>query len=167
MLGLGLGLGLGLKLVRVTVLLGQVDRELVQDLARVAGQGPEERPVTVHDDETELVVRLEQLLQRLVRGRGRATGRARGSTTAVGGRESVGRGASAQGGKKKEWTGGGAGGGGGGAWRWCAPLGGGRRRTSVWNLLSHRYREVLIGLNGSKSMFTFFSLLSSVKMVPQ
>ena len=43
-------------------------RELVQDLARVAGQRAEERAVTVHHDEAELVVRLEQLLQRLVRG---------------------------------------------------------------------------------------------------
>ena len=40
-------------------------------------------------------------------------------------------------------------------------------RASVWNLLSQRYSEVLIGLNGSKSMFTFFSLPSSVTMVPQ
>ena len=40
-------------------------------------------------------------------------------------------------------------------------------RTSVWNLLSQRYREVLIGLKGSKSMLTFFSLPSSVTMVPQ
>ena len=39
--------------------------------------------------------------------------------------------------------------------------------TSVWNLLSHKYREVLIGLKGSKSMLTFFSLLSAVRMVPQ
>lgn len=39
--------------------------------------------------------------------------------------------------------------------------------TSVWNLLSQRYREVLMGLNGSKSMLTFFSLPSSVTMVPQ
>ena len=40
-------------------------------------------------------------------------------------------------------------------------------RASVWNLLSQRYREVLIGLNGSKSMLTFFSFLSSVTIVPQ
>lgn len=39
--------------------------------------------------------------------------------------------------------------------------------TSVWNLLSQRYREVLIGLKGSKSILTFFSLPSSVTMVPQ
>ena len=38
--------------------------------------------------------------------------------------------------------------------------------ASVWNLLSHRYSDVLIVLNGSKSMFTFFSLPSSVRMVP-
>jgi hypothetical protein len=40
-------------------------------------------------------------------------------------------------------------------------------RTSVWNLLSHRYSDVLMGLKGSKSMFTRFSFPSSVKMVPQ
>ncbi len=39
-------------------------------------------------------------------------------------------------------------------------------KASVWNLLSHMYREVLMGLKGSKSMLTFFSLLSSVKIVP-
>ena len=39
-------------------------------------------------------------------------------------------------------------------------------RASVWNLLSQRYNDVLIGLKGSKSMLTFFSLPSSVKMVP-
>ena len=39
--------------------------------------------------------------------------------------------------------------------------------TSVWNLLSHKYKDVLIGLKGSKSMFTFFSFPSSVTMVPQ
>lgn len=39
--------------------------------------------------------------------------------------------------------------------------------TSVWNLLSQRYKDVLIGLNGSKSILTFFSLPSSVTIVPQ
>ena len=39
--------------------------------------------------------------------------------------------------------------------------------TSVWNLLSQRYNEVLIGLKGSKSMLTFFSFPSSVTIVPQ
>lgn len=38
--------------------------------------------------------------------------------------------------------------------------------ASVWNLLSHRYSDVLICLNGSKSMFTFFSFPSSVIIVP-
>jgi len=32
----------------------------------------------------------------------------------------------------------------------------------VWNLLSHRYREVLIGLKGSKSILTLRCLPSSV-----
>ena len=53
------------RLTTAAVLLGKVDRELVQDLARVAGERAEERPVTVHHDEAKLVVRLEQLLQRL------------------------------------------------------------------------------------------------------
>lgn len=34
-------------------------------------------------------------------------------------------------------------------------------------LLSQRYKEVLIGLKGSKSILTFFSLPSSVTIVPQ
>lgn len=34
-------------------------------------------------------------------------------------------------------------------------------------LLSHRYKEVLIGLKGSKSILTFFSFPSSVTIVPQ
>ena len=38
--------------------------------------------------------------------------------------------------------------------------------ASVWNLLSHRYSEVLMGLKGSKSMLTFRSLPSSVNTVP-
>lgn len=37
----------------------------------------------------------------------------------------------------------------------------------MWNLLSQRYSDVLIGLNGSKSKLTFFSLPSSVRIVPQ
>lgn len=37
----------------------------------------------------------------------------------------------------------------------------------MWNLLSHRYSEVLMGLNGSKEMDSFFSLPSSVTTVPQ
>ena len=39
-------------------------------------------------------------------------------------------------------------------------------RASVWNLLSHRYRDVLMGLNGSKSMLTLRSLPSSVRIWP-
>lgn len=40
-------------------------------------------------------------------------------------------------------------------------------RSSVWNLLSHRYSDVLMLLNGSKSMFTRRSLPSSATTVPQ
>ena len=47
------------------VLRREVDGELVDDLARVSGDGAEERAVSVHDDEPELGVRLEQLLQGL------------------------------------------------------------------------------------------------------
>ena len=39
-------------------------------------------------------------------------------------------------------------------------------RASVWNLLSQRYNDVLMGLKGSKSMLSFFSLPSSVITVP-
>ena len=46
------------------VLLGKIDGELVNDLTRVACDSTEERAVTVHDDETELRVRLEELLER-------------------------------------------------------------------------------------------------------
>lgn len=49
------------RLTTAAVLLGQVDRELVDDLARVAGQVAEQGAVAVHDDEAELGVRLEQL----------------------------------------------------------------------------------------------------------
>lgn len=53
------------RLTTTAVLLGQIDGELVDDLASVTGNGTEERAVTVHDDEAELGVGLEQLLQRL------------------------------------------------------------------------------------------------------
>ena len=37
----------------------------------------------------------------------------------------------------------------------------------MWNLLSHKYSEVLIGLNGSNEKLTFFSFPSGVSTVPQ
>lgn len=40
-------------------------------------------------------------------------------------------------------------------------------RASVWNLLSHRYSEVLMGLKGSKSMLILRSLPSAVMISPQ
>ena len=52
-------------LTTAAVLLGEVDGELVDDLACVARDGAEERAVAVHDNEAELGVRLEQLLKRL------------------------------------------------------------------------------------------------------
>ncbi len=51
-------------LTTTAVLLRKVDGELVNNLARVAGDGPEECTVTIHDDEAELRVRLEQFLER-------------------------------------------------------------------------------------------------------
>ena len=41
-----------------TVLLWQIDGELVEDLSGVTGQGTEQGTITVHDDETELGVAL-------------------------------------------------------------------------------------------------------------
>jgi len=52
-------------LTTTAVLLWKLDRHLVQDLAGVAGEVRKEATVTVHDDETKFVVRLEKLLQRL------------------------------------------------------------------------------------------------------
>lgn len=52
------------RLSSATVLLGQVDRELVDYLASVSGEGTEEGTVTVHDDEAEAGVRLEELGER-------------------------------------------------------------------------------------------------------
>lgn len=45
------------------MLLGKIDRQTLQNLASVTTQSTKERTVTVHDDETELLVRLEQLAQ--------------------------------------------------------------------------------------------------------
>jgi hypothetical protein len=39
--------------------------------------------------------------------------------------------------------------------------------ASVWNLLSHRYSDVLMGLKGSKSMLILRSLPSAVRISPQ
>ena len=56
-----------------TVLLRQFHRHLVQNFAVVAVEGGEQRAVTVHDDEAELVIRLEQLFERLLARTQRAT----------------------------------------------------------------------------------------------
>lgn len=47
------------------MLLGKIDRQTLQNLTSVTAEGTEERTVTVHDDKTELLVRLEQLTQSL------------------------------------------------------------------------------------------------------
>lgn len=45
------------------MLLGQVDGETLQDFSGVATQGTEKRAVTIHHNEAELLVRLQQLTQ--------------------------------------------------------------------------------------------------------
>jgi hypothetical protein len=47
------------------VLLGQIDLQTLKNLTGVSTQSTEERTVTVHDDETELLVGFEQLAQGL------------------------------------------------------------------------------------------------------
>lgn len=47
------------------MLLGQFHRHFVQNFAVVAVERGEQRAVTVHDDEAELVIRLEKLFERL------------------------------------------------------------------------------------------------------
>lgn len=47
------------------MLLGKIDGQTLQNLTSVTTEGTEERTVTVHDDETELLVRLKQLAQSL------------------------------------------------------------------------------------------------------
>jgi len=47
------------------VLLRQVDGKALKNFTGVATQGTKQRTVTVHDNETELLVRLQQLTQRL------------------------------------------------------------------------------------------------------
>ena len=50
------------RLPTTTVFLGKVDSEFVNNLASVACDGSEEGTISVHDDETKLGVRFEQLL---------------------------------------------------------------------------------------------------------
>jgi hypothetical protein len=45
------------------VLLWQIDRELLDNLASIAAERAKESSVTVHDDESKLLVRLEKLAQ--------------------------------------------------------------------------------------------------------
>lgn len=47
------------------MLLGEIDGQTLQNLTSVTAKGTEQRTITVHDDETELLVRLEQLTQGL------------------------------------------------------------------------------------------------------
>lgn len=51
-------------LTTTAVLLREIDREFVDDFARVAGEGSEQGTVTVHDDEAETGVRFEQFGER-------------------------------------------------------------------------------------------------------
>ena len=52
-------------LTTTSVLLREVDSELVNDFARVSRDGTKECTITVHDDEPELRVRLEEFLKGL------------------------------------------------------------------------------------------------------
>lgn len=52
-------------LTTTTVLLGEIDGELVDNIPRVAAKRAEESAITVHDDEAELLIGLEQLGERL------------------------------------------------------------------------------------------------------
>jgi hypothetical protein len=45
------------------VLLGQIDGETLEDLTGVTTEGTEQSTVTIHDDETKLLVSLEKLTQ--------------------------------------------------------------------------------------------------------
>jgi hypothetical protein len=47
------------------MLLGEIDRELVDNLTCVACQCTKERAVTIHDDEPELRIRFEEFRERL------------------------------------------------------------------------------------------------------
>jgi len=53
------------RLTTTTVLLGKIDRELLANLTGVSRKSTEEGAVTIHDDETKGLVRLEQLTQSL------------------------------------------------------------------------------------------------------
>mmetsp|Transcript_61759 Transcript_61759/g.93244 ORF Transcript_61759/g.93244 Transcript_61759/m.93244 type:complete len:256 (+) Transcript_61759:579-1346(+) len=53
------------RLPSSAVLLGELDRHFVENFARVARERAKQSAVSVHDDEPELVVALQQLLQRL------------------------------------------------------------------------------------------------------
>ena len=46
-------------LTTTTMLLREIDGELVHDFTSIAGDGSKERAITVHDDETESLVRLQ------------------------------------------------------------------------------------------------------------
>ena len=133
----------GVVVVSRTVLFGQVHGKLVQHFSGVALQRAEKSPATINHDKAKLAVIGQQGRQRLGGGAGCGLDeQGKGETFRP--CHKAGRGERRF--KKAHWT---------------------AIRTSVWNLLSQRYREVLIGLKGSKSMLTFFSLPSSVTMVPQ
>lgn len=49
------------RLTTTTVLLGEIDRELLDDVTSVTAQGTEQSTVTVHHNETKLLIGLQQL----------------------------------------------------------------------------------------------------------
>ena len=53
------------RLTTTTVLLGKIDAELLNDVSGVSTQRAEQCTVTIHDNETELLVRFEQLTESL------------------------------------------------------------------------------------------------------
>lgn len=51
------------RLTTTAVLLGQVDAQFLENFSGVSAEGTKERAVTVHDDETEPLIRLKELTQ--------------------------------------------------------------------------------------------------------
>lgn len=47
------------------MLLGKVDRELVDNFSGISAQRTEKSAISIHDDEAKFLIRLEQLAQRL------------------------------------------------------------------------------------------------------
>jgi nitrate reductase NapAB chaperone NapD len=133
------------------VLLRQIDSELVQHLPGVSLEGAKQGAVSVHNDEAKLIVISQQRRQRL---RVELNKKISELNQKIAMQISF---------HHCQLI----------SWSWKNSMAHIRRFVMLClhlcqlTLLSHKYREVLIGLKGSKSMLTFFSLPSSVTMVPQ